>query len=137
MGLIELFEKGQVKAKDRDALAIKLVTVKTYDDETLSSFFDKFYPNEDERKNFLKKYFSIIYPLYRTPILASIFGVSSDSLRKTASRQKVQKAENWTPEEDGYLMANYKAKTNKELQGHFGRTKWAIISRYQILTGKK
>ncbi|WP_028295410.1 hypothetical protein [Olivibacter sitiensis] len=137
MGLIELFEKGQQKAKDRDALAVKLITVNTYDDDTLVSFFDRFYPEAEVRKNFLKKYFSIIYPLYRSPLLAAIFGISSAALRKMASRHNVRKAENWTSEEDEFLKNNYKSMSNKELQAHLGRTKWAVISRYQILTGKK
>lgn len=137
MGLNELFEKSSENAKDKDALAVKLITVKTYDDETLLTFFERYYPEELNRKKILKKYFNIIYPLYRTPLLANIFNVSSDALRKKASRHNVQKAEYWTQEEDEYLKINYKSKTNKELQALLGRTKWAIISRYQLLTGKK
>ncbi|MCL4639015.1 MAG: hypothetical protein M5Z89_08500 [Olivibacter sp.] len=137
MALIELFEKGTETAKDKDALAVKLITIKTYDEDTLLSFFNQFYPKMEDRKKFLKRYFSTIYPLYRSPLLAKVFGIKSDALRKMASRSNIRKAENWTPEEDEYLMKNYKDKPNKELQAELGRTKWAIISRYQLLTAKK
>lgn len=137
MGLIELFEKGQEKAKDRDSYAAKLITVKAYDDDTLHSFFDRFYPRMEDRKKLLKIHFPVIYPIYRTPVLAAIFGMSADALRQKAARQNVQKAENWTSEEDEYLIRNYDTMSNRELQSHLGRTKWAIITRYRKLIGKK
>lgn len=137
MGLIKLFEKSVQTAKDKDALAAKLITIKTHDGESLVAFFERFYPDETDRKHFLKKYFSVVYPLYPAPLLSKIFGISASALRKTASRLNLRKAEYWTPEEDDFLLKNYKLKTNKELREYFGRTKWAIISRHQILTGKK
>lgn len=137
MGLIELFEKSRSKAKSKDELVAKLITVKTYDDESLLAFFDQYYPDEASRKEFLKKHFTKIYPLYRSPLLSTIFGMTSEALRKTASRKGIKKAEYWSEEEDEFLKKNYELKTNKELQEYLNRTKWAIISRYQILTGKR
>jgi|SRR5690606_29148486 len=137
MGLITLFEKSVQTAKNKDALAAKLITIKTHDGDSLVAFFEQFYPHETDRKQFLRKYFAIFYPLYPASLLSKIFGTSACALRKTASRLNVRKAEYWTPEEDDFLLKNYKLKTNKELREYFGRTKWAIISRHQILTSKK
>ena len=116
MGLIELFEKSKDSAESRDVLTVKLITVRKYDDESLIAFFEQFYPDQTERKVFFKNNFESIYPIYHSPVLSTIFGMTTSAIRKIASRKNVKKAQYWTSGEDDFLLKNYKVKSNKELQ---------------------
>lgn len=67
--------------------------------------------------------------------LAEHFGCTLSALKGAVTRYGVEKKRErgWTAKDDGYLLKNWDAYTKDDLAARFGKTRSAVIRRYNKL----